>query len=127
MIPERSGLEIAGARFQVLPDYTLVESYTKTGSVRHIDPTVVDDRGFRSFFHYRGPPRHIKGVVLECQEVPSSSGTMHIRHATNRSSREVHGHGHAVIFGQVSDLVSFQDAAGSSEIRMDLAHCVPLA
>src|SRR5438477_398915 len=61
------------------------------------------------------------------QVVLRSSGTTHTRHATDRRSSEVHGHRYAVIFSHVSDLVGFQNSTGRGEIRMDLAHCVPLA
>ena len=51
MIPVRRGFEVADARRQVLADYALIESHTKARLVRHIDPTVVDDRRLRAFFH----------------------------------------------------------------------------
>src|SRR3974390_32136 len=59
-VPLRGGSEVGGAGSKMLPCDVLVESHTKAGSVRNVDPTFVDHWRLNSFFHQRGPPWHVK-------------------------------------------------------------------
>src|SRR5215472_16766654 len=60
-------------------------------------------------------------MILERQKVLRCRRAMHASHAAYRRSSEVQCHRHAIFLSQVSDLVRLENAAGSREVRMDLA------
>ena len=66
-------------------------------------------------------------MVFEGEKILRGCGAVDIRHATDRRAGEVHGHRHATFFGHVADLVSFEDAARSGQVRVNLADSMTLA
>ena len=60
-----------------------------------LDITFVDDRLFDPGDEVL-PERHVERMVLERKEIARGRSAMDVRHATDRRSGKVHGHGHAI-------------------------------
>src|ERR1041385_6577694 len=66
-------------------------------------------------------------MIFESEKILSGGCTMHVCHATDGSSREVHRHGNGKFFGHVADFVRLENSAGGREVGMYFADGMLLA
>src|SRR5260370_23469274 len=125
VIPFRCWIKIAGAGREMLAHHFVIQAHTQARPIRDFNPSVIDDRCLHIFLHQGRPPGHVEGMVLKGQEIFCGRGAVNIGHTTDRSASKVHGHGHAVFLGHVSDFVGLEDSAGSFKIGMNLADGMP--
>src|SRR5260221_1577819 len=127
VVPLRRWFEIAGPWREVLTNNVFVKRHAKPWAIRHVNKPTLNNWGTDAFLHERRPPRHIERVMLHRQKILGRRGTVHVRHATNRSSRKVHCHRHAKFLRHVADLVRLENSARRCKVRMDLANGVVFA
>ena len=107
-----------------MPNYVFVQSHSEARPVGDSDPTTTHYRCAGVFLRQRGLPGNIQGVILQRQKILRGGSTVHVCHATDRSSGKVHSHRHSAFFGHIPNFVSLENSACGRQIGMNFADCV---